>query len=110
MWLATMAQEVCLGGAGVYERVSVRWSQTLCRLTAHCLILVIVHSCTEKYVCNMVSTVQTVAFAFNFSAKRLLTFKVKHYFTISSMLNFSIVFFSPTFSKLNDMRTYVYSQ
>lgn len=46
---------------------------THCR--AHCLNLAIVHACTEKYVRNMMSTVQTIAFAFNYSAKRLLRFQ-----------------------------------
>jgi hypothetical protein len=43
---------------------------------AHCLNLAIVHACSETFVKNMMGTVQTVAFAFNYSAKRLLKYQV----------------------------------
>lgn len=46
---------------------------THCR--AHCLNLAIVHACSETFVKNMIGTVQTVAFAFNYSSKRLLKYQ-----------------------------------
>ncbi|XP_060573577.1 zinc finger MYM-type protein 1-like [Ruditapes philippinarum] len=44
---------------------------------AHCLNLAIVHACSETFVKNMMGTVQTVAFAFNYSAKRLLKYQIQ---------------------------------
>lgn len=42
---------------------------------AHCLNLAIVNASKEQYARNMMSVVQTIAFAFNYSAKRLLNFQ-----------------------------------
>ncbi|XP_052778288.1 zinc finger MYM-type protein 1-like, partial [Mya arenaria] len=42
---------------------------------AHCLNLAIIHASKEVYARNLMSTVQQVAFAFNYSAKRLLQFQ-----------------------------------
>ena len=42
---------------------------------AHNLNLAIIHASEEIYARNMMSTVQTIAFAFNYSAKRLLRFQ-----------------------------------
>ena len=66
--------------SGVYRGVQARVRAqipeavyTHCK--AHCLNLAIVHASREPYVRNMMSVVQTVAFAFNYSAKRLLKFQ-----------------------------------
>ena len=66
--------------SGIYRGVQARIRQqypeavyTHCR--AHCLNLAIVHASSSTYVRNMMATVQTVAFAFNMSAKRLLKFQ-----------------------------------
>ncbi|XP_052268629.1 52 kDa repressor of the inhibitor of the protein kinase-like [Dreissena polymorpha] len=42
---------------------------------AHCLNLAIIHASKERYSKNMMDTVQQVAFAFSYSAKRLLLFQ-----------------------------------
>ena len=42
---------------------------------AHSLNLAIGHACKEPLVRNMLSTLQTIAFAFDYSAKRLLAFQ-----------------------------------
>ena len=42
---------------------------------AHSLNLAIGHACKEPLVRNMLSTLQTIAFAFNYSARRLLAFQ-----------------------------------
>jgi hypothetical protein len=42
---------------------------------AHCLNLAIIHASKEVYARNLMNTVQQVAFAFNYSAKRLLQFQ-----------------------------------
>ena len=42
---------------------------------AHCLNLAIIHASKEIYARNMMNTIQQVAFAFNYSAKRLLQFQ-----------------------------------
>ncbi|XP_068742324.1 zinc finger MYM-type protein 1-like [Montipora capricornis] len=42
---------------------------------AHSLNLAIGHACKETLVCNMLSTLQTIAFAFDYSAERLLAFQ-----------------------------------
>ncbi|XP_053390690.1 zinc finger MYM-type protein 1-like [Mercenaria mercenaria] len=42
---------------------------------AHCLNLAIVHASKEAYPRNMMNIVQTIAFAFDYSAKRLLSFQ-----------------------------------
>ncbi|XP_060568090.1 zinc finger MYM-type protein 1-like [Ruditapes philippinarum] len=66
--------------SGLYRGVQARIRQqypeavyTHCK--AHCLNLAIVHASNCTYVRNMMATVQTVAFAFNMSAKRLLNFQ-----------------------------------
>ena len=41
---------------------------------SHCLNLAIVHSCNDVSVRNVMSTVQEVAFAFDYSAKKLHAF------------------------------------
>lgn len=41
---------------------------------AHCLNLAIVHSCKEPIVRTVMATVQEIAFAFDYSAKRLQSF------------------------------------
>ncbi len=42
---------------------------------AHCLNLSIMHACKEPLVRNAMDTVQQIAFAFDYSAKRLMAFK-----------------------------------
>jgi hypothetical protein len=42
---------------------------------AHCLNLSIMHACTLPLIRNTMDTVQHIAFAFHYSAKRLVTFK-----------------------------------
>ncbi|XP_060556589.1 52 kDa repressor of the inhibitor of the protein kinase-like [Ruditapes philippinarum] len=66
--------------SGLYRGVQARIRQqypeavyTHCK--AHCLNLAIIHASKCTYVRNMMATVQTVAFAFNMSAKRLLKFQ-----------------------------------
>ena len=47
----------------------------LCCCKAHSLNLAIDHACKEPLVRNMLSTLQTITFAFDYSAKRLLAFQ-----------------------------------
>ncbi|XP_062576880.1 52 kDa repressor of the inhibitor of the protein kinase-like [Saccostrea cucullata] len=61
---------------GVQARIRQRIpyaNYTHCR--AHSLNLAIVHACKEPLIRNLMDTVQTIAFAFDYSAKRLLQFK-----------------------------------
>ena len=61
---------------GVQARIRVRVpyaNYTHCR--AHSLNLAIVHACKEPMIRNLMDTVQTIAFAFDYSAKRLVQFK-----------------------------------
>ncbi|XP_052258702.1 zinc finger MYM-type protein 1-like [Dreissena polymorpha] len=66
--------------SGIHRGVQARIRQlipeavyTHCK--AHCLNLAIIHAWKERYSKNMMDTVQQVAFAFNYSAKRLLQFQ-----------------------------------
>ncbi|XP_052218336.1 zinc finger MYM-type protein 1-like [Dreissena polymorpha] len=66
--------------SGIHRGVQARIRQlipeavyTHCK--AHCLNLAIIHASKERYAKNMMDTVQQVAFAFNYSAKRLLLFQ-----------------------------------
>ena len=45
-----------------------------CHCKAHSLNLAIGHACDEPLIRNMLSTVQTIAFVFDYSAKRLLAY------------------------------------
>ncbi|XP_033758104.1 zinc finger MYM-type protein 1-like [Pecten maximus] len=66
--------------AGVHRGVQARIRERVplalyTHCIAHSLNLSIVHSCKETIVRNMMDTVQTVAFAFDYSAKRLMNFE-----------------------------------
>jgi hypothetical protein len=61
---------------GVQARIRQRVpyaNYTHCR--AHSLNLAIIHACKEPLIRNLMDTVQTIAFAFDYSAKRLTQFK-----------------------------------
>jgi len=58
--------------ARIRERIPLA-TYTHCR--AHSLNLAIVHACKEPLIRNLMDTVQTIAFAFDYSAKRLLKFE-----------------------------------
>jgi hypothetical protein len=65
--------------SGKYICVQARLLQTVTGAmyvynTSHCLNLVIVHSCIDLSVRNAMSTVQEVAFAYDYSAKKLQAF------------------------------------
>lgn len=65
--------------SGIYRGVQERIRQEVpdavyLHCKAHCLKLAITHACKVPFVRNMMDTVQTVVFAFNYSAKRLLEF------------------------------------
>ncbi|XP_053398293.1 zinc finger MYM-type protein 1-like [Mercenaria mercenaria] len=61
---------------GVQARIRAQYPEAIyTHCKAHCLNLAIIHACKIGYIRNMMDIVQTVAFAFNYSAKRLLTFK-----------------------------------
>jgi len=65
--------------SGKYIGVQVRLLQTVTGAMyvhdkSHCLNLAIVHSCNDVSVRNVMSTVQEVAFAFDYSAKKLQAF------------------------------------
>lgn len=65
--------------SGIHRGVQARIRQIIpdavySHCKAHCLNLAIIHSCKVGFVRNMMDVVQTVAFAFNYSAKRLLKF------------------------------------
>ena len=61
---------------GVQARIRTQYPEAIySHCKAHCLNLAILHACKVGYIRNMMDIVQTVAFAFNYSAKRLLNFK-----------------------------------
>ena len=66
--------------SGKYRGVQARIRQELPRTVythckAHCLNLAIIHASEEPLARNMMTTVQEVAFSFNYSAKRLLRYQ-----------------------------------
>ena len=66
--------------SGVHRRVQAATRQQVpeavyCHCKAYSLNLAIRHACGEPLIRNMLSTVQTIAFALDYSAKRLLAFQ-----------------------------------
>jgi cobalamin-dependent methionine synthase I len=66
--------------SGAYKGVQARIRERIpdavySHCKAHCLNLAIVHSCKVGFVRNMMDVVQTIAFAFSYSAKRLDQYK-----------------------------------
>ena len=66
--------------SGVHRRVQAVTRQQVpeavyCHFKAYSLNLAIGHACGEPLIRNMLSTVQTIAFALDYSAKRLLAFQ-----------------------------------
>lgn len=65
--------------SGKYNDVQVRICQVVpealyVHCKSHCLNLAIVHSCSDKSIRNVMTTVQEVAFSFDYSAKKLQTY------------------------------------
>ena len=58
--------------ARIHQRISLA-TFTLCH--THSLNLAIVHACREPLIRNLITTVQTIAFAFDYPVKRLLSLK-----------------------------------
>ena len=58
--------------ARIHQRISLA-TYTICH--AHSLNLAIVHTCREPLIRNLINTVQTIAFAFDYPVKRLLSLK-----------------------------------
>ena len=66
--------------SGIHRGVQARIKETVPEASyvhckAHNLNLAIVHACKEPLIRNLMDTVQAIAFAFDYSAKRLLNFK-----------------------------------
>lgn len=65
--------------SGKYNDVQVRICQVVpealyVHCKSHCINLAIVHSCSDKSIRNVMTTVQEVAFSFDYSAKKLQTY------------------------------------